>query len=210
MKRKKMFIKTGEDVLELMEKEIQHRKREGPILASRPDTDRILILPFVTPGGNDYTPNVLRGFVSVLRQMRFCGFCHCFDQSLPRAYHDVVGIAFSHEREGTPCDKFEEIWPLLINQFSLQSEVKILPEETEFRTLGYVRTKMLNSGTVLFQEGLPCLAFSHQPFAAICYEEFLRSGAKASGHFFQDPLEHWGPLSLGPLPETDDPDNIPY
>jgi hypothetical protein len=129
-----------------------------------------------------------------------------------------VGIAFS-QPDGSPDDIFEVFWPALLARLSSHSTVKILPEAAAFRTLGYVRRTMLCSGTVLFDRGLPSLAFSdHLPFAMICHEEFRRLGGYASDDFYRDPLEPWGAEELEQLEELDspppppppDPDDIPY
>jgi hypothetical protein len=93
MKPKKKRKETKEEFLEKMNKEIKQIESEGPVLVSRPDTDRILVIPFVTPGDKDYTVPVLEVFLSVLQKMKFTGYCHCFDQSLREVSHHVAGRA---------------------------------------------------------------------------------------------------------------------
>ena len=204
-KPKKSSEETLDDVLESIEKELDQLKREGPILAGRPDTDRILVIPFRTPGQGDYTITALRVFVHVLQKIEFTGFCHCFDQSLYQVSHDVAGIAFS-DLDESPYDIFDVFWPALLAQASSLSTVKILPEASVFRSLGYVRQRMLHSGTVLFQDGLPCIAFgNHWPFAVICYEQFRRSGGNFSD-FYQDPLQYrTDRVDLDSPPKLDSP-----
>jgi hypothetical protein len=210
MKPKKKQKETPEEFLERLDKQVEQLKSEGPILASWSDTEQILLVPFVTPAYGDYTGTVLRIFVSVLHKIKFTGFCHAFDQSLPQVSHDVLGITFAHEEDGAPYDFFEAFWPILLAHFPSQSAVKILPEAGVFRSLGYVRRTMLCSGSVLFHYGIPDSSLTKSsPFGMLCYEERRRVDEEcSSGDFFWDPLEPWGPLGLDSPPF--DPDDEPY
>jgi len=214
-KRKNGTEQFDEEEFNKQEKEgFQQLMEEGPILASRADNDRCLVMPFVTMGMRNNSGDIHQVFVSVLRKLRFTGFCHAFDRSLPEAWHHLTAIAFSYECDGEPYDIFEEIWPIVLTQFALEPHLRIRPKASEFRSLGYVRQKMHPSGSVLFYDGVPNVApGGHSPFADICCKEFLRTGEGCSGDFFRDPMDLWGYSLGGELPPEalrSDPDDIPF
>jgi hypothetical protein len=214
MKPKKKQKETPEEFLERLDRQIEQLESEGSILASWSNSERILVVPFVTPAYGDYTSTVLRIFVSVLHKIKFTGCCHAFDQSLPQVSHDILGIAFAYEEDGASYDFFGAFWPILLAHFPSRSGVKILPEAGVFRSLGYVRRTMLCSGSVLFRNGMPDASLTKSsPFGMICYEERRRVDEECSSDdFFCDPLEPWGPAELeefDPL-SPPDPDDIPF
>jgi hypothetical protein len=128
-------------------------------------------------------------YITALRQISFSGFCHVFDRAVLDASHHVVGIAFANS-DGEPYPLFEKIWPILLREFSVCSTIKILQEASEFRSLGYVREKMLPSGTVLFDGGNPTVSLTGDSYFGIsCHKHYCPYGGL--DNFFRDPREPW-------------------